>query len=168
MRRVVLTDLGGTEIGTEELLLAHQGGGQLHRAFSVAVLNSRGQLLLQRRSDGKRTFRRLWSNTCCSHPRPGEDLTGAAESRLGVEMGFTTPLREVASFTYKAPDPESGLTEYEYDHVMVGRFDGSPEPDPGEVAEWRWVEPGELRTDLVSRRELYTPWLSAVVEALLP
>jgi isopentenyl-diphosphate delta-isomerase len=166
--RVVLTDLAGTEMGTEDLLLAHEGGGQLHRAFSVAVLNSRGELLLQRRSDTKRTFPRLWSNTCCSHPRPGQDITGAAELRLGEEMGFTTPLIQIAAFTYKAPDPESGLTEYEYDHVMVGTFDGSPRPDPDEVAEWRWMEPGALRADLVAHREIYTPWLYEVVKTLLP
>jgi isopentenyl-diphosphate delta-isomerase len=167
MRKVVLTDLAGTEIGMEDLLLAHKEGGQLHRAFSVAVLNSRGELLLQRRSDAKRTFRRLWSNTCCSHPQPGQDLTGAAELRLGQEMGFTTPLRQIAAFTYRATDPDSGLTEYEYDHVMVGTFDGSPEPDPDEVSEWRWVEPGQLRSDLVADRGIYTPWLSEVVDIIL-
>lgn len=81
-------------------------------------------------------------------------------------MGFTTPLKQVAAFTYKAPDPESGLMEFEYDHVMVGRFDGSPEPDPDEVADWRWVEPGDLRADIVANRGIYTPWLSEVVNNL--
>jgi isopentenyl-diphosphate Delta-isomerase len=163
---VVLTNEAGSAIGTEDVVRAHQDGGRLHRAFSIFVFDGQGRTLLQRRSLAKRTFPGLWSNACCSHPRPGQDLLTAAQDRLRGEMGFTVSLEEVARFVYRALDEGSGLTEHEYDHVLVGTFDGEPRPDPAEASDWRWVEPEALRLDLSLTPAIYTPWLGPGLEAL--
>jgi isopentenyl-diphosphate delta-isomerase len=161
-RLVELTDGSGSVVGTEDVVSAHQDG-HLHRAFSVFVFNSNGETLLQRRAPGKRTFGGRWSNTCCGHPAPGEEVLTAAGRRLGEEMGFGVPLEETAPFTYWASDDVSGLTEHEYDHVLVGRFDGSPNPDPTEADEWMWIEVDALRADLARDPSRYTPWLGSAL-----
>lgn len=163
---VDVTDERGASVGTEDLLRAHQGAGRLHRAFSIFVFNSRGETLLQRRSPAKRTFPGLWSNACCSHPRPGWDLRSEADRRLQEEMGFTVPVEEVGRFTYRAEDPASGLIEHEYDHVLIGWFDGVPEPDPSEVSEWAWTALADLEGALASEPERYTPWLKQALETV--
>ncbi len=132
MAVVILTDEAGNSLGLEDSERAHENG-DLHRAFSVFVFDREGKILLQRRSYGKRQFRGLWTNTCCSHPSSDEALGLAAERRLQREMGFTTSLREVATLIYQAVDRESGRTEHEYDHIFVGTFDGQPFPDPIEA-----------------------------------
>ncbi len=162
--RVVLVDAAGAVIGSAEKLEAHRAPGMLHVAFSVVVLNSHGGVLLQRRASEKHHFRGLWSNTCCSHPRPGEPVVAAGERRLAEEMGFTTRLVDIGSFTYRATDPDSGLVEHEVDHVLVGRHAGDPDPDPSEVGAWRWVEFGSLMADVAARPGRYTPWLPQVLD----
>ncbi len=161
--RVVLVNGSGDVIGSADKLAAHQAPGMLHVAFSVVVLDDDGRVLLQRRAASKHHFRGLWSNTCCSHPRPGEELVAAGERRLAEEMGFTAALTPVGSFTYRATDPETGLVEHEVDHVLVGRHAAEPEPDPHEVDDWRWVDLGELIDDVAARPGRYTPWLSPVL-----
>jgi len=161
-RLVELTDGSGSAMGTEDVLHAHQRG-HLHRAFSVFVFNSNGETLLQRRAPAKRTFGGRWSNTCCGHPAPGEQVLVAASRRLGEEMGFDVSLEEAAPFTYRARDDVSGLTEHEFDHVLVGRFDGSPNPDPAEADEWMWIEVDALKTDLARDPSRYTPWLGSAL-----
>jgi isopentenyl-diphosphate Delta-isomerase len=164
---LILVDEQDRPVGFETKLAAHQNGGKLHRAFSVFIFNSRGQMLLQRRAAGKYHFGGLWTNACCSHPRRGEDTTAAAHARLRKEFGFDADLEELFSFVYRAQDPKSGLTEHECDHVFRGTFDGQPRPDPAEIGEWKWVEPAALLADVRARPAAYTPWFKEVVERVL-
>lgn len=154
--RVILVDQHDVAVGEAEKLDAHRSGA-LHRAFSVFVIDREGRVLLHRRAESKYHSGGLWSNTCCGHPRPGEDTRAAAARRLEQEMGFRCGLEPAGAFVYRAQVGE--LVEHEYDHVFVGRFDGKPRPDPAEVAEWRWVRPDELAGDLRARPERYTVWL---------
>lgn len=153
---VVLVDRFDRAIGSEKKLAAHQQG-ILHRAFSVFILNSSHELLIQRRTSTKYHSRGLWSNTCCGHPRPNEPLEEASQRRLREEMGFAAPLTKLFHFIYRI-ELEDGMIEHEYDHVMVGRFDGVPTPDHTEVSEWRWVDLETLRIDLEKHPESYTYW----------
>lgn len=163
--RVILVSPADEELGSAEKLEAHVSGA-LHRAFSVFVLNSRGEILLQRRASSKYHSGGLWSNTCCGHPRPGEDTDVAALRRLREEMGFACDLRHLFTFSYRA-DLDQGLSEHEIDHVFVGVYDGEPAPNPGEVAEWRWVRPGTLRAELTRAPDRFTRWLAPALDGLL-
>jgi len=165
MEQVVLVDHKGREIGTEEKLAAHQRG-LLHRAFSIFVFNSQRELMIQRRAASKYHSGGLWSNTCCSHPRPEEDILEAAHRRLQEEMGFDCPLEEVFTFTYKTP-VSHGLIEHEFDHVYIGYFDGTPQDSPDEISEWRWISPGGLKSDIGVHPELYTYWLKRSLDRVL-
>lgn len=155
---VVLVDEHDRETGYAGKLAAHEGGGRLHRAFSVFVFDAAGRLLLQRRAEGKYHFGGLWTNTCCGHPRPGESVEVAASRRLWEEMRISPELAKVMSFVYEAFDPESGLTEREYDHVVRGYHEGEPDPDPAEVSDWEWAAPEDLLRDLSENPGDYTPW----------
>ena len=158
MELIILVDDQDRQIGVEEKLAGHRNGGRLHRAFSVLIFNRRGEMLLQQRSTRKYHFRGLWTNACCGHPRPGEALESSAHRRLQEELGFDTALREVFSFVYSAEDPDSGLTEREFDHVFVGVFDGTPRPHPDEVSALRWIARAELERDLAARPDSYSAW----------
>jgi isopentenyl-diphosphate Delta-isomerase len=164
---LILVDEHDNPVGFSPKLAAHEYGGQLHRAFSIFIFNSAGEILLQQRAGGKYHFGGLWTNACCSHPRRGETTDAAAHKRLRHELGFDADLRELFSFTYRAADPTSGLTEHEFDHVFVGTFDGTPRPNPEEVGEWKWVRPDELLADVRNRPEAYTPWFKLVLERVL-
>jgi isopentenyl-diphosphate Delta-isomerase len=164
---LILVDEHDNPIGYETKLRAHQGGGRLHRAFSIFIFNDAGEVLLQRRAPGKYHFGGLWTNACCSHPRRGQSTLDAAHMRLQEEFGFDTDLTERFTFTYRAPDPTSGLTEHEFDHVFTGRFDGQPQPNSEEIGEWKWVRPEELLADVEARPEAYTPWFRLVLERVL-
>lgn len=166
--RVVLVDERDRVIGESGKMAAHQGDGMLHRAISVFLYDDAGRLLLQRRAMTKHHFRGLWGNTCCSHPRPGEGTIEAGERRLWEEMGIRVPLREAGVFTYRAVDPESGLTEHEIDHVLVGSFAGEPNPNPAEVDDWAWVDPRVLADRLREGTQGYVPWLAPAIEAIAP
>jgi isopentenyl-diphosphate delta-isomerase len=157
--RVILVDEDDREIGTEEKLAAHLGEGRLHRAISIFVFNSRGELLLQRRAATKYHFAGLWSNTCCSHPRPGESIAAVSERRLREEMGISPPLKAVRTFRYNATDPATSLSEHELVHLVVGRTDEDPSPDASEVSDWAWEGLDRLRRNLAARPSAYTPWL---------
>jgi isopentenyl-diphosphate delta-isomerase len=164
---VVLVDEDDRPLGSAPKLAAHQNGGRLHRAFSVFIFDSHGRMLLQRRAPGKYHFGGLWTNACCSHPRVGQPLIESARARLRHEFGFDAPLEERFSFVYRAEDPTSGLTEHELDHVLVGRFDGEPRPNPEEIDAWDWVDPSELLRDVRERPERYTPWFRIVLERVV-
>jgi isopentenyl-diphosphate delta-isomerase len=159
VEQVVLVDEQDREIGVEDKLAAHRNGGALHRAFSIFIFNRRGEMLLQKRAATKYHFRSIWGNSCCGHPRPGEELVSAARRRLREELGIDTELKKAGVFTYTAEDPESGLTEKEIDHVLVGWFDGIPQPHPDEIDEIRWVSPADLEQDLARTSDGYAPWL---------
>ncbi len=159
MERLVLVDEHGREIGTDDKLAAHQPPGRLHRAISVFVMDRAGRILLQRRARGKYHFGGLWANAACSHPAPGEAVIAAGERRLREEMGLDLDLEEIGVFTYQAVDPVSGLVEHEFDHVLLGRTEQNPIPDPGEVDAWRWAEADTLRSQLGAAPPEYAPWL---------
>jgi isopentenyl-diphosphate delta-isomerase len=164
--RVILVDARDRPVGAADKLDVHRWG-LLHRAFSVLVLNPRGELLLQRRARTKYHSGGLWSNTCCSHPSPGEETLEAAHRRLREEMGFDCPLRPVGAVRYRL-EVGRDLLEHEYDHVLVGRWAGAPDPDPAEVEAWVWVDPRRLRRALDREPERFTPWFPIVLAGLPP
>ena len=164
---IVLVDELDRPVGYASKLPPHQGGGRLHRAFSVFLFDRNGRMLLQKRADEKYHFGGLWTNACCSHPRRDQSVAEAARARLHYEMGIDLPLRPLFSFIYRAEDPGSGLTEHELDHVFVGHFDGTPIPRRSEVADWAWMDPGAVRKDVVARSDRYTPWFRLVLERVL-
>jgi isopentenyl-diphosphate delta-isomerase len=163
--RVVLVDETDREVGTEGKMAAHLAG-KLHRALSVFVFNRDGALLLQRRATAKYHSAGLWSNTCCSHPRPGEVPAAAAHRRLVEELGFDCPLQPAGTCLYRRALP-GGLIEHELDHIFVGRFDGVPSPDPDEVAEWKWVQVDDVAADLRVHPERYSAWFGLALERVL-
>ena len=161
---VILVDVGDAVIGQMEKMEAHRKG-ELHRALSILVFNSDGEILLQQRAFSKYHTPGLWSNTACSHPRPGEVSLEAATRRLGEEMGFTTGLIESFSFVYKAHF-ENGLVEHEYDHVFFGTFDGVPIINPEEANDYKWVKPTVLMEDMRSTPDRYTVWFRIIMEKI--
>jgi len=164
---VELVDPTGAPIGACSVTEAHTPPGRLHRAFSVLLFDGDGRVLLQRRALTKNRFAGRWTNTCCSHPAPGEDLADSARRRVYEEMGLRVEagsLRELGQFTYRASDPRSGTVEHEFDHVLVGRHDAEPVPLESEVDSWRWVEPALLRAELAAAPQLHSPWLGGVLE----
>lgn len=160
MDSVVLVDKNDIPIGEMEKYKAHKLG-MLHRAFSIFIVNSEGQLLLQQRAWSKYHSGGLWSNTCCSHPRPGEALEHAAQRRLIEEMGFSCPLIKQFNFIYKT-QLDNQLTEHEYDHVFFGKHDSDPVPDPEEAAAWKWIHFSEISTDLKTSPDAYTYWFGLI------
>ncbi len=161
---VVLVDHADRQLGVDEKLAVHRSGA-LHRAFSAFVTNRSGQLLLQRRAATKYHSPRLWSNTCCGHPRPGESIEAAAHRRLREELGFDCPLTESFSFAYRA-ELADGLVEHEIDHVLVGQFDGEPVANPEEVEAWCWVDKAELAGEIAANPHRYTAWLGVALEQM--
>lgn len=157
---VILVDENDHEIGLMDKLEAHEKG-LLHRAFSIFIFNDKNELLMQKRAMGKYHSASLWSNTCCSHPKMGDSIEIACEIRLMEEMGFITELKFFKSFIYKA-SLGNGLHEHEFDHVYIGRFNGSPVPNSAEVARWRYVDLNELEKDLVANPTHYTAWLKII------
>lgn len=167
MEQVILVDEHDREVGTANKLDAHRGEGRLHRAFSVFLFDPEGRMLVQRRAAGKYHFPSLRSNACCSHPRPGEDVSAAARRRVREELGVDVALRAVFAFVYTARDTRSGLAEREYDHVFVGTLQSEPVPDPQEVDSVAWVEPGDLLHDVARHPERYTPWFREALPGLV-
>ncbi|MCJ8209043.1 isopentenyl-diphosphate Delta-isomerase [Mucilaginibacter sp. RS28] len=162
--QVILVDTNDNPLGTMEKIEAHRKG-LLHRAFSVFLLNDEGEMLIQQRALGKYHSPGLWSNTCCSHPRPGEATISAAQRRLNEEMGVSAELKEVYAFTYRI-DFDNGLTEHEFDHVFVGRFNQPPVINPDEVADWKYISLEALEADMERRPQLYTHWFKMVLQQL--
>jgi isopentenyl-diphosphate delta-isomerase len=156
--QVILVDAADRPAGTMGKLEAHRRGA-LHRAFSVFGFDAQGRLLLQRRADAKYHSGGLWTNTCCSHPRPGEDTAAAAVRRLREEMGMEFAVTPVFTFLYEADFP-NGLREHELDHVFFGTCTGEPRPDPAEVSAWRYVSLAELAAEVQDHPERFTAWLA--------
>jgi len=163
--RVILVDENDNEIDTQEKLSAHREG-TLHRAFSLFVFNSRGRLLLHKRAAGKYHSGSLWTNTCCSHPRPQERIEDAVHRKLLSEMGFDCNIKEVFHFIYKIQF-ENQLFEHELDHVFLGMYEGDPNANPDEVEDWKWVDPEELRKDMDANPEIYAYWLRVCFDRVL-
>ncbi len=154
---LILVDENDTPWGKMEKQLVHERG-LLHRAFSVFIFNSKGELLLQQRAEGKYHSGGLWTNTCCSHPRFGEEISEAIPRRLMEEMGMSCPANFAFSFIYKASF-DNGLTEHEFDHVYFGKSDDLPKPEKSEVQNWRYSSLHSLQSDVSSQPEIYTEWM---------
>lgn len=162
MEEVVLVDKNNKKIGTCEKLKAHKEA-LLHRAFSIFVFNSKGELLLQQRAKEKYHCPKLWTNTVCSHPRPNETYSKAVHRRLIEEMGFDCKLKKKFGFIYKA-EFDNGLTEYEYDCVFIGKYDKEPIPNPEEVMDYKWLTLDDLKKDVKINPKKYTPWIKLILE----
>ena len=153
---VILVDENDTPTGTMEKIEVHQKA-LLHRAFSVFIFNSKGEMLLQKRAANKYHSPALWTNACCSHPAPGQDTLKAATKRLQEEMGFTTSLEKVFDFIYKAPF-DNGLTEHEFDHVFTGTYNEAVSPDKEEVSDYCYKTTEQIKSSLQSHPGKYTEW----------
>ena len=167
---VELVSPAGAVVGSTTVADAHRPPGQLHRAFSVLLVDPSGRFLLQRRAAVKTRFAGRWANSCCGHPLPGASVADAAGVRLREELGVSgVSLSEVGVYTYRASDPSGGYVECEYDHVLLGQVDADLrcDPDPGEVSETRWIERGPLQRSLASDPHVYAPWLAGVL-AVIP
>ena len=168
LNNVILVNVDDEAIGVAEKLQAHQQGW-LHRAFSVFALRkkeSKWQVLLQQRHPDKYHCGGLWSNTCCSHPLPNENILTAATRRLQQEMGFSMPLNMVGKFMYKV-EFENGLIEHEVDHVLFGYIDRDLfTVNDEEVADYAWVELDTLEKDVLENPKHYTPWLAEALAVL--
>ena len=160
--QVILVDEQDRAIGTMEKLAAHREG-LLHRAISVFIFDTQGRLLLHQRAAHKYHSANLWTNTCCSHPRPGERTMDAAHRRLREEMGMEADLSFAFSFQYHASF-DNGLTEHEFDHVFVGRSNEPPIPNPAEVADYRWFSQSDIEHDVLAHPDTYTAWFKLIYQ----
>jgi isopentenyl-diphosphate Delta-isomerase len=153
---IILVNENDEQVGTIEKMEAHRKA-LLHRAFSVFIFNAKGEMLLQQRAVNKYHSGGLWTNACCSHPKPGQETLAAAEIRLQEEMGFITKLKKLFEFTYKA-EFENGLTEYEFDHVFAGTYDGLIVPNREEVNDFCFKSMSQVKESLQSHPSKYTAW----------
>ena len=160
--KVILVDKNDNQVGLMPKLEAHEKG-VLHRAFSIFIFNSKYELLLQKRASSKYHSGGLWTNTCCSHPREGEDTLDAANRRLDEEMGIKTSLRKVYDFIYKA-ELDNQLTEYEFDHVFYGVCDRDPKLNKDEAEDFKWVDMETLNNDIIKNEDNYTVWFKIAFE----
>ena len=159
---VILVDKNDNQLGLMEKIEAHKKA-VLHRAFSVFILNENNELLLQKRALSKYHSPGLWTNTCCSHPRDGESVINAGIRRLSEEMGFETELNTLFSFIYKA-EFDNGLTEHEFDHVLLGRYNKNPLINKLEVSDWKWIDVELLKKDVVVSPYIYTVWFKIIFQ----
>ncbi|PNQ73685.1 isopentenyl-diphosphate delta-isomerase [Hanstruepera neustonica] len=160
--QVILVNENDEQIGLMPKLEAHEKA-LLHRAFSVFVFNDKNELMLQQRAMHKYHSPGLWTNTCCSHQRDGESNIEAGKRRLKEEMGFVTDLKETISFIYKAPF-DNGLTEHEFDHVMIGYYNDEPQINVDEVADWKWMSLDAVKQDMDNAPEQYTAWFKIIFD----
>jgi len=160
--KVILVNEKDEKIGLMPKLEAHEKA-VLHRAFSVFIFNDKNELMLQQRALNKYHSPGLWTNTCCSHQREGESNLQAGKRRLQEEMGFVTGLTESTSFIYRAPF-DNGLTEHEYDHILVGFFNDVPKINLEEVASWKWMPLEMVKEDIKIYPELYTEWFKIIFD----
>lgn len=160
--KVILVNENDEQIGLMPKMEAHEKA-LLHRAFSVFIFNDKNELMLQQRALTKYHSPGLWTNTCCSHQREGESNLDAGKRRLQEEMGFVTELKETTSFIYKAPF-DNGLTEHEYDHVLVGHYNDEPNVNLEEVASWKWMSLEAVKKDINQNPNLYTEWFKIIFD----
>ena len=162
IEKVILVDENDNQVGLMPKLEAHQKG-LLHRAFSVFIFNSKYELLLQKRASSKYHSGGLWTNTCCSHPREGEEILDAANRRLIEEMGIETSLRKVHDFIYKA-ELDNDLTEHEFDHVLYGIYNEDPIINKDEADDFKWIDMDSLNEDIKTNGDNYTIWFKIAFE----
>ena len=162
---LILVDEQDNEIGSCEKVSCHVGQGKLHRAFSVFLFDSEGKLLLQQRSPEKMLWGGFWANSCCSHPRRGEDTEAAAHRRIKEELGVECELTYLYKFVYHAEFGDIG-SEHENCWVYAGHFDGKLDIDPTEIAATRFITPAELTAEIESNGDIYSPWLKLAWERI--
>jgi isopentenyl-diphosphate delta-isomerase len=160
--KVILVNEKDEQIGLMPKLEAHEKA-ILHRAFSVFIFNDKNELMLQQRALSKYHSPGLWTNTCCSHQRDGESNIEAGKRRLQEEMGFVADLKETTSFIYKAPF-DNGLTEHEFDHILVGYYNEEPYMNSEEVASWKWKKLEDVKVDISLHPEVYTAWFKIIFD----
>jgi len=165
MEYLILVDEKDNQLGLMEKMEAHEKG-LLHRAFSVFLFNSKGEMLIHQRAISKYHSGGLWTNACCSHPRDQEKTIDAAHRRLEEEMGFDCEIKEVFHFTYKSA-LDNGLTEHELDHVFIGEYEGEINPNPDEVESYKYISVTELVKDVAKNPQLYTEWFKICLEEVL-
>lgn len=163
---LIAVDAEDRPLHAVEKMSAHREG-ILHRAFSIFLFDTQGRVLLQQRALGKYHSPGLWSNSCCGHPRPGEDTGAAALRRLQEELGLRCALQPVTAFLYREA-VSAELVEHEYDHVFVGIAHDLPQPDPGEVRAWRWLALPDLHRELARAPAHFTIWLHRIAERFGP
>lgn len=161
MEYVILVDSEDQELGVMEKLEAHKKGF-LHRAFSVILFNSSGEMLIQQRSLSKYHSPGLWTNACCSHPLPEENVLNAANRRLNEELGLSTVLTKLFSFQYKE-NVDNELTENELDHVFFGYVNESPKLNSDEVMDYRWINWFDLQNEIQKYPEKFTVWFKIIL-----
>jgi isopentenyl-diphosphate delta-isomerase len=161
--QVVLVDEQGNELGLMGKTEAHEKG-ILHKAISVLIYNSKGEMLIQQRALTKYHWAGIWSNTCCSHPRAGETFADAAQRRLIEELGIDTPLKKEFYFIYRATDQKSGLTEHEYDWVFTGIFDDAFEYNTHEINAVKWISKDDLENDMKANPDQYSFWFPIILD----
>jgi len=164
MIKIILVDKKDNEIGVGEKLKVHQEG-KLHRAFSIFIFNSKGEMLLQKRAKTKYHSPGLWTNTCCSHPGPNKNLEEEAKRRLKEEMGINCQLKEIFSFIYKVN--LGSLIEHEFNHVFIGKFNGKPIVNAKEADDWEWINTKELKKDVRKNPEKYAYWFRLILDRVL-
>jgi len=163
-KKLILVDKTDKQVGVSEKIKAHKEG-KLHRCFSILIFNSKGELLLQQRAKNKYHSSLLWSNTCCSHPRPNKDIKKEAKRRLKQEMGIKCDnLKEAFTFTYYVDF--GNITENEFDHVFTGKFDGAPKPNKKEATNWKWISIKDLKQDITQQPTHYAHWLPLILNKL--
>jgi len=160
--QVILVNDKDEAIGLMPKMEAHEKA-LLHRAFSVFVLNEHNEIMMQQRAAEKYHSPLLWTNTTCSHQRNGESNIAAGTRRLQEEMGFTTELKELFSFIYKAPF-DNGLTEHEFDHVMIGYYNDAPKINPDEAESWKWMAIEDVKKDMLVNANSYTIWFRIIFD----
>ncbi len=163
--KVILVDENDSILGASDKLEVHKKG-LLHRAYSVFVFNNRNELILQQRSFEKYHSEGLWSNTCCSHPQPGDDIIHSAIQRLYDEMGLHCILEFAFKFTYRS-EFDNGLIEHEMDHVFIGKTNDMPDPNPVEVNAWRSISLPDLEASISNEPDKYTSWLKICLPELI-
>lgn len=162
---VILVNEQDEQTGTIEKMEAHRKA-LLHRAFSIFIFNEKGEMLLQQRALGKYHSPGLWTNTCCSHPRPGENIEDAAARRLKEEMGIETPLKKIFDFIYRS-EFDNGLTEFEFDHVYTGIYNGPLDPNRQEVKDYCFRSMKDIEEDLRNRPEKYSAWFKIALPKVM-
>jgi isopentenyl-diphosphate delta-isomerase len=164
IERVILVDTENRQVGTMEKMEVHRKG-LLHRAFSIFIFNTKGEMLIHQRADSKYHCGGLWTNAVCSHPRPGEAHEEALRRKMIQEMGFYTEVKKAFDFSYRAI-LENGLIEHEYDEVFFGIYEGKLEPNPSEVQQYRYMSLNEIRDEVRNRPETFTPWFKLLFERM--
>lgn len=160
--KVILVNEKDEPIGLMPKMEAHEKA-LLHRAFSIFIINSKNEIMLQQRAAAKYHSPLLWTNTTCSHQREGENNIQAGNRRLMEEMGIKAELKELFSFIYKAPF-DNGLTEHEFDHVMIGYYDDAPNINPAEAESWKWMSVEEVKADMKANPDIYTAWFKIIFD----